>query len=127
MVAGRIRHEVEAQRADRKRGREPKLTSTAELTARVVPNRRGGADLSVRGVVRGKTSISLGLAQRADNRILITDVEFLRPASMLRDLPQEYTPILIDLPPTSGYPVGGPVWEEVMRALGLPQGEDHTR
>ena len=102
-----------------------------EVTARVVPNRRGAANLSVRGVVRGKTSVSLTLAQRlaqrADDRILITDVESLRPAGLPRDLPQKYTPIFVDSPPSSGFPVGGPAWEEAMRALGLPHGEDRTR
>lgn len=62
-------------------GREPKLTSTAELAARVIANRRGGADLSPRSRVRGKTSTSLAvaqlLAQRADSRIIITDVRAL--------------------------------------------------
>ncbi|MFJ5951423.1 hypothetical protein [Streptomyces noursei] len=110
-----------------KGGREPKLTSTAELIAHVVLNRRGAADLSGRGVVRGKTSVSLSLAQRADDRILITDVESRHPASLVRDLPQGYTPIFIDPPPTSGFPVSGPAWEEAMRDLGLPQGEDRTR
>ncbi|MFI9771902.1 ParA family protein [Streptomyces sp. NPDC052415] len=114
-----------------KGGREPKLTSLPELAARVIANRRGCVDLSPRSQVRGKTSLSLAvahlLAQRADDRILVTDVESLRPAGLLRDLPQEYAPLRIDLPPTSGHPVVGPAWEEAMRALGLPQGEDHTR
>lgn len=110
--------------------REPKLTSSAELAARVVPSRRGCSDLSVRGVVRGKTSTPLVLAQllaqRADNQLLITDVEALRPASLLRDLPQAYAPIHIDCPPSSGYPAGGPVWEEALRVLGLPDDCDPT-
>lgn len=108
-----------------KGGPEPKLTSTAELAGRVVANRRGCADLSPRSRVRGKTSISLSvaqlLAQRADSRILITD------AGEWGDSGQAYTPIFIDGPPSSGYPAGGAVWEEALRALGLPEGEDHTR
>lgn len=80
--------------------------------------------------MRGKTSTSLAvaqlLAQRADRRILITEVESLRPASMLGDLPQAYTPLFIDCPPPSGVPAEGPVWEEALRALGLDAGDDHT-
>lgn len=114
-----------------KGGREPKLTSTAELVARVVANRRGCADLSPRSRVRGKTSTSLAVAQlwaqRADSRILITDVESLRSAGDWGGSGQAYAPIFIDRPPSCGYPVGGPVWEEALRALGLPEGEDHTR
>lgn len=104
-----------------KGGRVPKLTSTAELVARVVANRRGCADLSPRSRLRGKTSTSLAvaqlLAQRADSRILITDVESLRSAGEWGGSGQAYTPIFIDGPPS---------WE-ALRVLGLPEGEGHTR
>ncbi|MGP3634485.1 ParA family protein [Streptomyces sp. 24-1644] len=113
-------------------GREPKLTTT-EPTMRVVANRRGGADLSPRSRVRGKTSTSFALAhllaQRADsrnNRIVIVDVDSQRSAGMLDDTPQAYTPIFIDGPPPSGVPAGGPAWEEALRVLGLDAGDDHT-
>jgi cellulose biosynthesis protein BcsQ len=80
--------------------------------------------------VRGKTSTSFALAQlwaqRGDNRILITEVESLRPASMLGDLPQAYTPLIIDCPPSSGYPADGPLWEEALRALGHDSGDAPT-
>lgn len=114
-----------------KEGREPKLTSTAELAARVVANRRGGADLSPRSRVRGKTSTSLAvaqlLAQRADSRILITDVDSQRSAGQPGGMAQAYTPIIIDGPPSSGHPAGGPVWEEALRTLELDAGDDHTQ
>jgi hypothetical protein len=115
-----------------KGGREPKLTSGAELVARVVANRRGCADLdSPLSRVRGKTSTSLAVAQlwaqRADSRIVITDVESQRSAGNWGGTAQPYTPIFIDGPPSSGYPAGGPVWEEALRTLGLEPGDDHTR
>ncbi|MGC5266672.1 ParA family protein [Streptomyces cyaneofuscatus] len=110
-------------------GCEPKLT-TAEPTTRVVANRRGGADLSPRSRVRGKTSTSFALAhllaQRADSRIVIVDVDSQRSAGMPDDTPQAYTPIFIDGPPPSGIPAGGPAWEEALRVLGLDAGDDHT-
>ncbi|MGW3930359.1 ParA family protein [Streptomyces microflavus] len=106
-------------------GRESKLT-TAEPTTRVVANRRGGADLSPRSRVRGKTSTSFALAQRADSRILIVDVDSQRSAGMPDDTPQADTPIFIDGPPPSGIPAGGPAWEEALRVLGLDAGDDHT-
>ncbi|MFB6984601.1 ParA family protein [Streptomyces sp. NPDC056297] len=113
-----------------KGGREPKPSSTAEPAVLFSANRRGGADFSPLSRVRGKTSTSLAVgqlwAQRADSRILITEVESLRPASMLGDLPQAYTPIFVDCPPPSGVPAGGPVWEEALRVLGLDAGDDHT-
>lgn len=112
-------------------GREPKPTSTDEPAMRVVANRRGGADLPVPGVVRGKTSVSLSLAQRlaqrADDRILITDVDSQRSAAAWGGSGQAYTPIFVDCPPSSGYPAGGPVWEEALRTLGLDAGDGHTR
>ncbi|MET8816399.1 ParA family protein [Streptomyces sp. NPDC004549] len=108
-------------------GRELKLTSTDEPAMRVVANRRGGADLAVRGVVRGKTSVSLSLAQRADDRLLITDVDSQRSAEAWGGSGQAYTPIFVDCPPSSGYPAGGPVWEEALRTLGLDAGDGHTR
>lgn len=111
-------------------GRAPKLSSTAELAARVVPIRRGGSDLPVRGGARGRTSTSFALAhhlaQRADNRILITDIESLPSDGLLDDIRQAYTPIFIDGSGGSLCPVGGSVWEEVLRTLGLSKGEDCT-
>jgi hypothetical protein len=65
-------------------GREPKLTSGAELGAGFIANGRGCADLSPRSRVRGKTSTLVAvvelLTQRADSRILITDVDSPRSA-----------------------------------------------
>jgi hypothetical protein len=114
-----------------KGGREPKLTSGAELTARFIANRRGCADLSLRSRVRGKTSTSLAVAQlltqRADSRILITDVDSPRSAEEWGASAQAYIPIVIDCPPSLGYPAGGPVWEEALRALGLDADDDHTQ
>jgi len=107
-----------------KGGHEPKLTSGAELAARLIANRRGCADLSPRSRVRGKTSTSLALVQlltqRADNRILISP----RSAEERGASAQTYTPIVIDCPPSLGYPVGGPVGEEALRALGLDDADD---
>jgi hypothetical protein len=111
-----------------KGGREPKLTSGAELAARFVANRRGCADLSPRSRGRGKTSTSLAVAQlltqRAGSRILITDVDSPRSAEERGGSAQTCTPIVIDCPPSLGYPVGGPVWEEALRALGLDDADD---
>lgn len=116
-----------------KGGREPKLTSGAELAARFIANRHGGAALSPRSRVRGKTSISLEvaqlLAQRADDRVRLVDVD-PSPLPLIGTLPHvlpPYTPTLLDCPPSSPYPAGGPVWQEALRVLGLPESEDRTR
>ncbi|MFI5867123.1 ParA family protein [Streptomyces sp. NPDC051546] len=102
-----------------------------ELTARVVANRPGGPALSVRGRVRGKTSASFTVAhlwaQQAGNRILITDIDSQPSAAMPDDFPPAYTPIIIDGPPSSPYPTGGPVWEEALRTLGLNESEGRSQ
>ncbi|MEU9761913.1 ParA family protein [Streptomyces sp. NPDC047987] len=111
-------------------GREPELNSTAEPAALFTANRRGCADLGPRSQVRGKTSTSSALAQlwaqRGDSRILITDTDSQQTARVLGDLPQAYTPLIIDCPPSSGYPAGGPLWEEALRTLGHDSGDAPT-
>ncbi|MFC8019081.1 P-loop NTPase family protein [[Kitasatospora] papulosa] len=110
--------------------REPELSSAADPAALFTTNRRGCADLGPRSRVRGKTSTSSALAQlwaqRGDNRILITDIDSQQSAGALDDLPQAYTPLIIDCPPSSGYPAGGPLWEEALRALGPDSGDAPT-
>ncbi|MEV6676224.1 ParA family protein [Streptomyces erythrochromogenes] len=108
--------------ATEKGGLEPKLTTT-EMAGRVL-----GSHLSP-GQMPGKTSISLStaqlLAQCADSRVLITDVDSQRSAGEYSA--QAYTPIILDCPPSSGYPVGGPVWEETLRTMGLDAGDGQPR
>ena len=90
----------------------------------------GAARTSPRGVGYGARPAPRSrwlLAQRADSRILITDVDSARSAGEWGSSAQAYTPVFIDCPPSSGYSAGGPVWEEALRDLGLGAGDDHTQ
>ncbi|RNF81147.1 ParA family protein [Streptomyces botrytidirepellens] len=110
------------------------MTNGAELTARFIANHLGGAGLSPRGQVQGKTSLSPDvaqlLAQRADNRIHIADADPTPITESLTHPLPDYTPIILDCPPSSPRPADGLaslVWEEQLRILGLPEGEDRAR
>ncbi|MCZ1011962.1 ParA family protein [Streptomyces lydicus] len=110
-----------------KGGREPKLTSTAELAAHLLTDL-----ISPRSQVQGKTSTSFEaaqlLAQRADDQILVVDIGSQRPAEAPETGPKAYTPIILDGLQSSSLPVlPGPLREEVRRALGLDARDDHTR
>jgi len=78
----------------------------------------------------GKTRTSFDLARHAaalyGDRVRIIDVDsaFSAPPPVVQ---QEYTPVIIDCPPSSPLPAGGPAWEEALRILGLPGSEDRTR
>lgn len=78
----------------------------------------------------GKTHASFDMARHAaalyGNRVRIIDVDsaFSAPPPAVQ---QDYTPLIIDCPPSAPLPAGGPAWEEALRILGLPGGEDRTR
>ncbi|MFJ9580896.1 hypothetical protein ACIRQF_31465 [Streptomyces sp. NPDC101191] len=78
----------------------------------------------------GKTHASFDMGRHAaalyGNRVRIIDVDsaFSAPPPAVR---QDYTPVIIDCPPSSPLPAGGGAWEEALSVMGLPGGEDRTR